>query len=143
MTDNLSPEDRKRTMRAVKSKSTGPERRFRSMLAGLGIQGWRLNYQDAPGKPDFAFPDHKIAVFVDGCFWHQCPACDRPLPVTNHAYWRRKINRNVERDKYNMQELTTAGWRVLRIWEHEIRKGSDLRPIADKLQSILDSQYQN
>ena len=139
MTDNLSPEDRKRTMRAVKSNSTGPERRLRSMLAGLGIHGWRMNYVSVPGKPDVAFPDNKLALFVDGCFWHQCPICNRPLPSSNQEYWRRKIHSNVERDQRYNEELMAAGWRVLRVWEHELKKSADLKLIAAKLQLMLDS----
>src|SRR3989337_2102654 len=71
--DNLSWEDRRRTMRAVKSKRTGPERRLRAMLAARGFRGWRANPPGIAGKPDFAFPAECVALFIDGCFWHSCP----------------------------------------------------------------------
>ena len=74
MPDNLTPADRVRTMRAVKSKRTSPERRLRAVLVGSGIKGWLLNYEALPGKPDVAFPVEKIAVFVDGCFWRRYPS---------------------------------------------------------------------
>src|SRR5690606_15221568 len=86
MSDNLTPEDRRRTMQAVKSKKTAPERRLRAFLAGSGYHGWRLNCKDIQGNPDVAFPEQKIAIFVDGCFWHGCPVCNRPLPRANHDY---------------------------------------------------------
>lgn len=137
MTDNLSPEDRKRTMRAVKGKQTGPERRLRAMLAGMRVSGWCVNYRDAPGNPDIAFPAQRIAIFVDGCFWHACPICNRPLPQNNQEYWERKIRRNQERDRRYDAELESLGWRVLRIWGHEMRKNSDLTLVSAKIRKVL------
>jgi len=124
-------------MRAVKSVNTGPERRLRAMLVGLGLRGWRINYEEAPGKPDFAFPERKVAIFVDGCFWHQCPACNRPLPQNNREYWEKKILRNVQRDRRLDQELASIGWRVVRVWEHQLKKSQDLRPVATEVIKAL------
>jgi DNA mismatch endonuclease, patch repair protein len=75
-----------------------------------------------PGKPDIVYPRSKVAVFVHGCFWHRCPTCNLPLPRTNSTFWQRKFARNVERDRLNKEELQTMGWRVVVIWEHEIRE---------------------
>lgn len=122
MSDNLTPEDRRRTMQAVKSKKTAPERRLRAFLAGSGYHGWRLNCKDIQGNPDVAFPEQKIAIFVDGCFWHGCPVCNRPLPRANHDYWEAKIRRNIERDKAHIQLLEQNHWRVIRLWEHQLKK---------------------
>ncbi len=111
-------------MRAVKSKQTKPERQLWALLASCGFRGWKINYTGVLGNPDIAFPQEKIAIFVDGCFWHACPECNRPLPQSNREYWERKINRNIERDKKYNEELAKEGWRVIRIWEHQFKKDS-------------------
>ncbi len=121
MPDNLTPEDRRKTMQAVKGKGTGLERRLASMLAGMGISGWQKNVGDLIGKPDIVFPSKRVVVFIDGCFWHGCPYCQKKLPVTNKEYWERKIQRNVERARFQNQKLSEDGWTVIRIWEHEFR----------------------
>jgi DNA mismatch endonuclease, patch repair protein len=121
MTDNLSPADRKRAMQAVKSKATKLEKKLCGMLAGMRLKGWKKNPQQITGKPDIAFPSERVAIFVDGCFWHCCPTCRRKMPITNTDYWERKIHRNVTlASKYNRQ-LRREGWIVVRIWEHEMR----------------------
>lgn len=107
-------------MRAVKSKGTKLEKRLFSMLAGMGISGWKKNVKNIVGKPDIAFLDQKIAIFVDGCFWHGCPHCNRKLPETNHEYWEKKIKHNVELSLNYNDQLRRDGWTVIRIWEHEI-----------------------
>ena len=86
------------------------------------ITGWRRN-QPIFGKPDFIFPAAKLAVFVDGCFWHGCPTHCR-MPSSKQAYWHPKIARNKVRDKVVTTTLRKRGWRVLRIWEHELKKPS-------------------
>lgn len=120
MTDNLTPEDRRRTMQAVKGKGTKLERRLWAMLAGMRLKGWKKNAADIPGKPDVVFPDLKVAIFIDGCFWHGCPHCCRKLPKTNQEYWERKIRRNIELAELHSAELVRNGWVVVRIWEHEM-----------------------
>ncbi|MFN7019421.1 MAG: very short patch repair endonuclease [Fimbriimonadales bacterium] len=120
MADNLSPADRRRTMQSVKGKATRIERRLWAMLAGMHIRGWRKNATDLPGAPDVVFDNLRIAIFVDGCFWHGCPICQRPLPKTRQEYWQGKIERNIQRAQRYNQQLQQAGWRVLRFWEHEI-----------------------
>lgn len=84
------------------------------------ITGWRRN-QKVFGKPDFVFPKLKLAVFVDGCFWHGCPQHETK-PKNNRAFWRRKFARNKERDRLVTRTLRLRGWRVLRIWEHELKR---------------------
>lgn len=120
MPDNLSPENRRKAMRAVKSKGTSPERILWAMLAGMRVRGWRKNAVDVPGKPDVVLDEKKIAIFVDGCFWHGCPVCKKPLPEHDREYWEKKISRNAERDKMNTKALLEEEWTVVRIWEHEI-----------------------
>jgi DNA mismatch endonuclease, patch repair protein len=135
MSDNLKPEDRKRTMKAVKSKGTKLEKRLFAMLAGMGISGWNKNVKSITGKPDVAFPNQKIAIFVDGCFWHGCPYCRRKLPETNYEYWERKIKRNVELAESYNEQLSRDGWTVIRIWEHEIAHTEILRVRMKELKS--------
>lgn len=137
MSDNLKPDDRKRTMQAVKSKGTRLERRLFATLSGMGISEWKKNVPTIIGKPDVAFPIQKIALFVDGCFWHGCPYCKRKLPKTNHEYWERKIKRNVELAEIYNEQLNLEGWKVIRIWEHELRDRATLKLRLKELKSEL------
>jgi DNA mismatch endonuclease (patch repair protein) len=114
-------------MRAVGSTGTGLERRLWSTLAGMRVRGWRKNVKTVVGKPDVVFEERLVALFVDGCFWHGCPDCRRPLPVTNREYWERKIRRNVERSLENDRLLEEQGWTVVRIWEHEMSEAAIVR----------------
>jgi DNA mismatch endonuclease (patch repair protein) len=99
------------------------------------ITGWR-RHRPVFGKPDFIFPEFKLAVFVDGCFWHGCPR-HGTQPASNRAFWRRKFSRNQKRDLMVNGTLHRAGWRVLRIWEHELAGESRLvRKIRKKLEPI-------
>ncbi|MBE7531138.1 MAG: very short patch repair endonuclease [Chloroflexi bacterium] len=141
MSDNLKPSDRQKTMRAVKSKDTKPEKCLFAMLASMGIRGWRKHADDVVGKPDVAFDDCKLAIFVDGCFWHGCPVCQRLLkPQTNQVYWELKIQRNKERAlKYN-QQLQQQGWEVIRIWEHEIQDISCREKYKKRLRLLLEKK---
>ena len=95
------------------------------LLRRHGIKGWR-RYQPVFGKPDFVFPKLKLAIFVDGCFWHGCPK-HATKPANNRAFWRRKLSSNKKRDQVVNQTLRKAGWRVLRIWEHELTRKNETR----------------
>jgi DNA mismatch endonuclease (patch repair protein) len=95
------------------------------------ITGWRRN-QKVFGKPDFIFRLQKIAVFVDGCFWHGCPRCYRK-PKSNRKFWENKITRNRRRDREVGRKLRNAGWRVIRFWQHELAKKGDM--CARKIES--------
>ncbi len=89
------------------------------LLVRAGISGWRLHPKNLTGHPDFVFESLRIAIFVDGCFWHQCPRC-RLTPSSNLDYWMPKLRRNRERDWQVRLRLNEQGWLVLRIWEHEL-----------------------
>lgn len=130
MTDNLTPEDRRKTMQAVKGKGTSLEKRLWAILANMGVKGWKKNLPTLPGKPDVVFLKNRIAIFIDGCFWHGCPRCRRKLPQTRRSYWKRKIQRNVELAALYERELQTQGWTVIRIWEHEM---NDLELVKQKI----------
>ena len=109
-----------------RARSTGgrtTELRFRSLLVRSGTRGWVLGHRSGlPGAPDILFLRSRLAVFLDGCFWHGCRRC-RTIPATNHSFWAHKIQRNRERDRRVARMLRTAGWRVIRIWEHELKPG--------------------
>ncbi len=111
-----------KVMKANKGKNTKPELAVRLMLRNLGHPGYRLNWKWAPGRPDIAFPGRKIAIFVNGCFWHRCPNCNLPAPKSHTDFWTEKFKRNVKRDERKITELETAGWKVITIWECEIKK---------------------
>lgn len=119
--DDRSPAERSRTMAAVRSRDTTPERLVRSALHRTGIR-FRLRQKVAlPTRtvtPDLVFRGARVAVFIDGCYWHGCPEHCR-MPTSNRAYWTDKIERNRERDRRTDAELLAAGWAVLRHWEHE------------------------
>jgi|SRR5208283_2356351 len=120
MPDTITKEQRSYIMSRIRGKNTGPEVKLRKLLYSKGIRGYRIHY-DLPGKPDVVFVRKRIAIFVDGCFWHKCPSCFRK-PKTRTQFWIKKINKNVNRDKKTNQVLSELGWTVIRIWEHEIKK---------------------
>lgn len=114
-------------MSKIKSKNTKPEVSIRKQLWHLGYR-YRIHYpisgKSKVVKPDICFPQKKIAIFIDGCFWHACPTCYKE-PKSNVEFWRKKIQRNRARDLEDIENLKNLGWRVLRIWEHEIKKSSE------------------
>lgn len=120
--DVYDAEKRSAVMRAVKSKDTTPEIKVRHILHRAGYR-YRLHRNDLPGKPDIVFPSRRTAIFIHGCFWHQHPECHHAArPASNSDYWNRKLNRNIERDKKHIAELEKAGWKVLTLWECEIKE---------------------
>jgi len=135
--DNVSASVRSRTMAAVRSTGNrSTEWVLRARLIRGGFSGWRLNAKDVLGCPDFVFDEERLAVFVDGCFWHACPSCHRP-PSSNRQYWVPKIERNRKRDARTSRRLRADHWVVLRIWEHELRRSPEsvMRKIAKALKA--------
>ncbi|MGH8004995.1 MAG: very short patch repair endonuclease [Limisphaerales bacterium] len=120
--DTFDKITRLRIMAAVRSKGNkSTESRFRAILAASGLRGWQMQVQSLPGRPDFTFKRKKIAIFVDGCFWHGCPKCYR-RPKSKRSYWDAKVERNRLRDQKNRQSLRKMGWVTLRLWEHQVLK---------------------
>lgn len=118
--DKFSKEKRSDIMSRVKSKNTKPEEIVRKYLFSKGLR-YRKNDSRYPGKPDIVLPKYHVVIFVNGCFWHQHSGCRAAaLPATNHEYWKNKLQKNVVRDKQEMQTLINMGWRVIVIWECEI-----------------------
>jgi DNA mismatch endonuclease, patch repair protein len=130
-----SAEQRSRTMRAVKSRDTGPELIIRRLLHGAGYR-FRLHRNDLPGKPDLVFPGRHKIIFIHGCFWHghDCARGARK-PKNNADYWKSKIQRNTTRDLQNIAKLTAAGWETLVIWECDI---ADRENLLARLRGFLD-----
>jgi len=103
-------------------------------LRAAGITGWR-RHLPLPGTPDFAFPKAKLAVFVDGCFWHGCPKHGQ-LPASNVEFWTRKITLNKRRDRKTSAALRAKGWRIIRCWEHDTRRR--IEKCVRRIQAELD-----
>lgn len=132
MADVLTKQQRSHCMSMIRGRDTGPEMKLRKALWSEGLR-YRLK-SNLPGRPDFVFPGTKLAVFVDGCFWHGCDEhCQ--LPGTNTEFWLKKINGNIERDKHVKFELENSGWAVIRFWEHEVRKNLQrcIRTVAERV----------
>lgn len=131
MTDVLTKSQRSHCMGRVRSQGTRPEITLRKALWTEGLR-YRLKSK-LPGKPDIVFPTPKVVVFVDGCFWHRCPI-HRTEPRTNAAFWQKKLDRNVERDREVTNALTAKGWLVVRVWQHELR---DLPQVVERIKSAV------
>lgn len=121
MADIWSEEKRSEVMAAIRGKGNrSTELRMIRLMREARMTGWR-RHQPLPGKPDFVFRKEKVAVFVDGCFWHGCPRCYRP-PASRKEYWSAKIAGNRRRDRRVSSQLRSTGWRVLRVWECSLHK---------------------
>ncbi len=133
LADMVDPAKRSEIMGRIKGEGNRTtEWRLRAYMIREGLNGWRVQASDLLGKPDFVFPAERLAVFVDGCFWHGCPECSRP-PRSNRDYWNGKLNRNKARDQDVNAELRRQGWRVARFWEHEVQENP-----YDVLESIRE-----
>lgn len=111
-----------KSMQGNKRRDTKPEVLVRRMLREMGFPGYRCDWGKAPGRPDVAFVGRKLAIEIRGCFWHRCPTCSLSVPKKNLDYWEAKFARNVERDEQNLAALEEAGWKVLVLWEHQLKK---------------------
>ena len=136
MSDVFNDEKRSEIMKRVRSKNNkSTELKLIQLFKEYGITGWRRNYK-VKGHPDFIFPKHKIAIFVDGCFWHGHD-CRNTKPKDNELYWQQKRQRNIKHDKQVTENFQNRGWRVLRIWECELKKNNQLATIM-KIKQLLN-----
>lgn len=123
--DNLTKEQRRKNMQAIKSVDTKIELKLRKALWHKGIR-YRKNYKDLPGRPDIVLTRYKIVIFCDSDFWHGFDWENRKAKIkSNRAYWYTKIEQNMERDVYVNEQLVELGWIVLRFWEWQIKKEFD------------------
>lgn len=126
-----------RSMRGNVRKNTKPEMELRRLLREAGYPGYRLQWK-VSGRPDICYPGRRVAIFVNGCFWHRCPICNLSMPKNNREFWERKFQGNVKRDERNRQLLEGDGWNVIVVWECELKKGPDavVTRIVDLLSRI-------
>lgn len=133
--DKVSRKTRSEIMAKVRStRNRSTEWKLRSALVRTQLTGWRITVTDLPGNPDFVFPEKRVAIFVDGCFWHGCPRCGR-FPKSRRTYWNAKISGNIQRDRRNRRKLRSIGWRVIRVWEHELKNGA--MKVASRIRAAL------
>ena len=123
MPDQFDPQKRSEIMSKVHSSNTKPEKIVCGVLEEMGYS-FSLQANELPGKPDIFLSDYDAVIFVHGCFWHGCPTCRHAKirPKENSEYWNKKLDRTLERDKDNINKLKELGYKVLVIWECEIKK---------------------
>ncbi|MBP1644835.1 MAG: vsr [Bacteroidetes bacterium] len=137
--DIWSKEKRSECMSKIPSKNTKPELILRKALFSRGFR-YRVNDRRLPGKPDIVLPKYKTIIFLHGCFWHRHEGCKYAYtPKTNTQFWIDKFNSNTERDKINAEKLTSMGWKILTVWECEIRHKykHDIESLIDKIEEAL------
>jgi DNA mismatch endonuclease (patch repair protein) len=133
--DRLSARERSLLMGRIKGRrNRSTELRFAAFLRREGLGGWR-RHRDLPGRPDFSFARERLAVFIDGCFWHGCPRHFR-VPATRSEFWRQKIARNRRRDRRNDRDLRLMGWSVMRVWEHQLRR-AEIASVGARVRRML------
>lgn len=139
MPDNHSKEVRSMNMSHIRSTNSKPEEIVRKYLFSKGLR-YRKNVRALPGKPDIVLRKYKTIIFVNGCFWHKHDCGRFVMPSSNNEYWSKKINGNVERDKTNTAQLEAQGWRVLFIWECQLKKKVREDNLLKLYQNIIDSE---
>jgi DNA mismatch endonuclease (patch repair protein) len=136
MADHLSKEKRSWNMSRIRSKNTTPEIAIRKELHKSGIR-YRIHTRELPGNPDLSNKKKKFAVFVNGCFWHQHSGCSRAtVPKTNKKYWLPKLQKNIDRQKENIDVLMNNSWNVFVIWECEAKNGKNIRRMIKNIKSL-------
>ena len=133
MADNHTKEQRSYNMSRIRSKNNAPEEKVRKFLFSKGFR-YRKNDKKLPGCPDIVLPKYKTVIFVNGCFWHKHNCKRFVWPSSNEEYWKKKILRNVERDELNIKELKELGWKVLVVWECELKKAT----IDKRLETLVE-----
>lgn len=135
----MTTEQRSRCMAAIKGKDTMPEMIVRKYLFSCGLR-FRIQVRKLPGNPDIVLPKYKTVIFVDGCFWHGHEDCRYfRLPKSNVEFWKEKIERNIERDRESMQALLDLGWKVVRVWECELRNKANREETLNKIYTSITS----
>lgn len=138
MTDNLTKDQRRKNMQAIRSSNTKMEKFVAKELWTRGYR-FRKNVKDLIGKPDIAIKKYKVVIFLDSCFWHGCKE-HFIFPKSNTEYWMSKISRNIQRDQQVNDYYSKSGWHILRVWEHEVK--SDKLMAVNKIALFID-EYKN
>jgi DNA mismatch endonuclease (patch repair protein) len=135
--DNLSNDQRSALMSRIRGSGTKPEKIVRSLLHKMGFR-FRHHAKNLPGTPDIVLPKYKTVIFVHGCFWHQHPGCKRSFsPKSNSDLWSEKLRRNVVRDREVSESLQNMGWKVLTVWECELKKSEELiHKLVDQFNNV-------
>jgi DNA mismatch endonuclease (patch repair protein) len=139
MSDIFTKQKRSEIMSKISEKETKPEILVRKFLFSNGLR-YRKNDKRYPGKPDIVLPKYKTVIFIHGCFWHghNCPA--GKLPVTRKEFWQNKIQGNIDRDKKNVEELKKQGWKVITIWQCELKNKEVTKKTLNELINTLHNQ---
>ena len=137
MADNHSKEVRSMNMSHIRSVNSKPEETVRKYLFSRGLR-YRKNVKSLPGTPDIVMPKYKTVIFVNGCFWHQHNCGRFVWPSSNKEYWRKKITSNIERDKKNYAALEKLGWKVLTIWECELKRAAAAENLEKLYNKIIE-----
>jgi DNA mismatch endonuclease, patch repair protein len=139
--DSRSPEPKNentsKVMSANKAENTKPELLLRKRLFIEKLRGYRIHQKNIPGRPDIFYSRTRVAIFVNGCYWHRCPICNLSLPKNNTDFWKDKFEKNVNRDKRKVTELENLGYKVLTVWECEIKKELDL--VVERIKKVLSN----
>ncbi len=136
MADTKTPEEQSQNMSKIRSTNTKPEELVRKYLFAHGFR-YRKNDKRFPGKPDIVLPKYRTVIFVNGCFWHMHNCSRSRLPKSNLEYWKPKIQRNIERDSGNYKALKDMGWKVIVIWECELKKRVREETLTSLIQEIV------
>ncbi|MEZ5367530.1 MAG: very short patch repair endonuclease [Bryobacterales bacterium] len=139
MADTISKEHRSWNMSRIRGRDTKPELALRSMLHRNGFR-FRLHDRSLPGRPDIVLKRYRAAIFVHGCFWHRHKGCaNATTPSTRSDFWNEKFRQTIQRDARNVKELKEAGWRVITVWECELRKQPDV--VIRDIQKVLAGRH--
>lgn len=136
MTDNLTKKQRSYTMSRIRRRDTLPELMLRRAVWKAGLRGYRIDRRNLPGRPDLSWGSRRVAVFVDGAFWHGHPSAF--TPGKSGVYWDGKIERNMERDREADRALKALDWVVIRFWDFEVRK--ELEQCVERIAGALHSR---
>ena len=140
MADIFTKKKRSEIMSRISGKETKPEILVRKILFANGFR-YKKNDKRYPGKPDIVLPKYKTVIFVNGCFWHGHKDCEKAkLPETNFEFWKNKIERNIQRDKINYEQLKEQGWNVLILWQCQLNNQYNIKRTIDKLIKNLKNQ---
>lgn len=129
-----------KTMSSIKAKNTKPEIIIRKELVRSNLIGYRIHNKKIPGRPDISYSNKRLAIFINGCFWHRCPRCKPPFPKTHKFFWFKKFYKNIKRDKMKRKQLNNLGWSVITLWECEINENT--KKCVEVIKTYLEQEME-